>query len=77
MWMLDINALLDHNVLFYAKKYDCSIENIIGDELSNIIRNCVYNHINDQHLHMADFVHELVSIRENTLALSNGGLFPP
>jgi hypothetical protein len=66
------NSILGHNALFCAQRYRCSINDICGGNSDASIRNCVHNLVEDSQWITADFLRELVSIREKSLVLSNG-----
>jgi len=52
----------------------CSINNITGGKINSLINKYIglHNLVDDYQLHMAHFVRELISLRENTMELMNG-----
>jgi len=65
------------HVLFCANIYDCRMNNTTDGEVSSLINKFVYNLVDYYLMHMAQFVRELVSLRENTMELSNGLVCSP
>jgi len=66
------NSLLGHNLLFYARLYNCSAQYIISGLVNRLVNNYTSKLVKNYQLQTASFVYEIVLMREGTLELPNG-----
>ena len=58
-------SLIGQNVLFCIDRYKCSISDILYGSVNRIIYSQYYNTLDDGELHNADFLSELIDVRDN------------
>jgi hypothetical protein len=60
---------IGQNMLFLMRRYNCSRYDLLNASANNIIKSCVVNSFDENMYCSANFLYELIMIRNNRLCL--------
>ena len=60
---------IGQNMLFLMRRYNCSRYDLLNASANNIIKSCVFNSFDENMYCSANFLYELIMIRNNRLCL--------
>ena len=65
------NSVIGHNALYCVQRYNCLVQDILYGSVNNIVHKHSSNLVDVSQLNAANFLYELIMIRDSKVRLSN------